>query len=93
MSVIQEVIAKAKEKDPSQPEFHQAVEAVLTTLAPTVEKHPEFVKAKIYERVVEPDIDGPAKAANAGPPGWRCPRTACALPGPVKRLINASTGS
>lgn len=55
MSVIQEVIAKVKEKDPAQPEFHQAVEEVLTTLMPTVEKHPEFVKAKIYERVVEPD--------------------------------------
>lgn len=55
MSVIQEVIAKVKEKDPAQPEFHQAVQEVLLTLAPTVEKHPEFVKAKIYERIVEPD--------------------------------------
>ena len=55
MSVIQEVIAKAKEKDPAQPEFHQAVEEVLTTLEPTVDKHPEFVNAKIYERIVEPD--------------------------------------
>jgi glutamate dehydrogenase (NADP+) len=55
MSVIQEVIAKVKEKDPAQPEFHQAVEEVMTTLEPTVDKHPEFVKAKIYERIVEPD--------------------------------------
>lgn len=55
MSVIQDVIAKVKEKDPAQPEFHQAVEEVLTTLEPTVAKHPEFVKAKIYERIVEPD--------------------------------------
>jgi glutamate dehydrogenase (NADP+) len=55
MSVIQEVIAKAKEKDPAQPEFHQAVHEVLLTLTPTVAKHPEFVKAKIYERIVEPD--------------------------------------
>ncbi len=55
MSVIQEVIAKVKEKDPAQPEFHQAVQEVLITLTPTVEKHPEFVKAKIYERIVEPD--------------------------------------
>ena len=55
MSVIQEVIAKVKEKDPAQPEFHQAVEEVLTTLEPTVAKHPEFVQAKIYERIVEPD--------------------------------------
>ncbi len=55
MSLIKEVIEKVKEKNPAQPEFHQAVEEVLTTLEPTVEKHPEFVKAKIYERIVEPD--------------------------------------
>jgi glutamate dehydrogenase (NADP+) len=55
VSIIQDVIAKTKEKDPSQPEFHQAVEEVLNTLQPTVEKHPEFVQAKIYERIVEPD--------------------------------------
>ena len=55
MSVINDVIAKVKEKDPAQPEFHQAVTEVLTTLKPTVAKHPEFVQAKIYERIVEPD--------------------------------------
>ena len=55
MSLIQDVIAKTKEKDPAQPEFHQAVEEVLNTLQPTVERHPELVKAKIYERIVEPD--------------------------------------
>jgi glutamate dehydrogenase (NADP+) len=55
MSLIQEVIANVKEKDAGQPEFHQAVEEVLTTLEPTVAKHPEFVKAKIYERIVIPD--------------------------------------
>ncbi|MGD2156832.1 MAG: NADP-specific glutamate dehydrogenase [Anaerolineales bacterium] len=55
MSVIQDVIAKVKEKDPDQPEFHQAVDEVLNTLEPTVDRHPEFVKAKIYERIVEPD--------------------------------------
>lgn len=55
MSIIQEVIAKVKERDSNQPEFHQAVEEVMLTLEPTVEKHPEFVKANIYERIVEPD--------------------------------------
>ena len=44
MSLIQDVIAKTKEKDPAQPEFHQAVEEVLNTLEPTVEKHPELVQ-------------------------------------------------
>lgn len=53
--MIDDVIAKVKEKDKDQPEFIQAVEEVLTTLKPTEEKHPEFVKAKIYERIVEPE--------------------------------------
>jgi glutamate dehydrogenase (NADP+) len=55
MSVIQEVIARVKEKDAGQPEFHQAVEEVMTTLEPTIAKHPEYVKAKIYDRIVIPD--------------------------------------
>ncbi|MBN1898409.1 MAG: NADP-specific glutamate dehydrogenase [Spirochaetes bacterium] len=55
MSVINDIISMVKEKHPSQPEFHQAVEEVLKTLEPTVKKHPEFVKAKIYDRIVEPD--------------------------------------
>jgi len=55
MSVIKDVIAKVKQMDPEQHEFHQAVEEVMETLAPTVDKHPEFVKANLYERIVEPD--------------------------------------
>ena len=55
MSVIKDVIAKVKQTDPDQPEFHQAVEEVMETLEPTVKKHPEFVKANIYERIVEPE--------------------------------------
>ena len=55
MSVITDVIEKVKRQDPDQIEFHQAVEEVMETLEPTVKKHPEFVKAKIYERIVEPD--------------------------------------
>lgn len=55
MSIIADVIEKVKGQDPEQPEFHQAVQEVLETLEPTVKKHPEFVKAKIYERIVEPD--------------------------------------
>src|SRR6266498_4570954 len=55
MSVIQDVIAMVQEKDAGQPEFHQAVKEVMSSLEPTVEKHPEFVKYKIYERIVVPD--------------------------------------
>lgn len=55
MSQIDDVIAKVKVSDKDQPEFIQAVTEVLTTLKPTEEKNPEFAKAKIYERIVEPD--------------------------------------
>jgi len=55
MSVIQDVIAMVQEKDGEQVEFLQAVREVLPTLEPTVQKHPEFVKAKIYEQIVIPD--------------------------------------
>jgi len=44
-----------QEKDAGQPEFHQAVKEVMCSLEPTVDKHPEFVKYKIYERIVVPD--------------------------------------
>src|SRR4030042_226836 len=55
MSVLKDILAKVKQRDPEQREFHQAVEEVLESLEPTVAKHPEFVKAGIYERIVEPD--------------------------------------
>jgi len=55
MSHISEIIDKVKRQDPEQKEFIQAVEEVLETLEPTVDKHPEFVKAGLYERIVEPD--------------------------------------
>ncbi len=55
MSVVSDVVEKVKRKDPNEPEFHQAVKEVMESLAPTEEKHPEFVKAKIYDRLVEPD--------------------------------------
>lgn len=55
MSVLKDVYEKVKQRDPNQPEFLQAVQEVLESLEPTVAKHPEFVKAKIYDRIVEPD--------------------------------------
>lgn len=55
MSLIQDVISRVQEKEPNQPEFLQAVHEVLTSLEPTVKKHPDFVKAKIYDRLVIPD--------------------------------------
>jgi len=55
MSYIKEIIEWTKDRNPGEPEFHQAVDEVLETLEPTVERHPEFVQAGIYKRIVEPD--------------------------------------
>ncbi len=46
-----EVVAK----NPEQTEFHQAVEEVVESLWPVLDKRPEYRKAKIMERLVEPE--------------------------------------
>ncbi|HNU90763.1 MAG TPA: NADP-specific glutamate dehydrogenase [Spirochaetota bacterium] len=55
MSLMNEILERVRRKDPEQMEFHQAVKEVLDTLEPTIARHPEFVKAGIFERIVEPD--------------------------------------
>jgi glutamate dehydrogenase (NADP+) len=50
-----ELIASVKAKNPSEPEFHQAVEEVLDSLELVIEKHPEYRSAKILERIIEPE--------------------------------------
>ena len=42
-------------KNPGEKEFHQAVKEVLETLTPVLEKHPEYIKAKVLDRLVEPE--------------------------------------
>ncbi len=55
MSISSDVLAKVVARDPGQKEFHQAVEEVLKSIEVTAQKHPEYVKFKIFERIVEPD--------------------------------------
>ncbi len=52
---INGIIEEVKQKDAAQPEFHQAVEEVLESLAPVIEKHPIYKEAKIIERIVVPE--------------------------------------
>ena len=46
---------KVKARDPHQPEFHQAVDEVVTSLMPFIEKNKKYQDEKILERVVEPE--------------------------------------
>lgn len=52
---VDRVIEETKKKNPDQPEFLQTVTEVLTSLAPVVDKHPEFEEAALLERLVEPE--------------------------------------
>src|SRR4029078_7198916 len=52
---VTELMARVKTKNPAEPEFHQAVEEVAESLNLVLERHPGYVKAKILERMIEPE--------------------------------------
>lgn len=49
------VLEIVKERNPNEPLFHQAVEEVLHSLDPVVEKMPEVEALNILERICEPE--------------------------------------
>ena len=53
--LTKELMEKVVAKNPGEKEFHQAVNEVFESLEPVLRQHPEFVKSKILERMVEPD--------------------------------------
>lgn len=55
MSYVERVLEDLKAKNPNEPEFHQAATEILTTLAPVIAQHPEYEKAGLLERFVEPE--------------------------------------
>jgi len=55
MSYAKRVIELVKQRDPGQPEFHQAVTEVLESLEPALDRFPKYEKNKILERMVEPE--------------------------------------
>ncbi len=55
MSYVQKVLEELKKKNPNEPEFHQAATEILTSFQPVVERHPEYEKAALLERFVEPE--------------------------------------
>ena len=55
MEYIDRVMQTVIDRNPNEPEFHQAVREVLSSLKPVIEKHPEYEKNAILERIVEPD--------------------------------------
>ena len=56
MSYVDEVLAKVKEKNASEPEFLQAVEEVLDSLRPAIAANEEkYKKLALLERICEPE--------------------------------------
>ena len=53
MSYAQNVMEGLKQKYASEPVFLQAVQEVLMTLQPALDKDPKYQKNKILERIVE----------------------------------------
>ena len=50
-----ELMDEVQAKNPSEPEFHQAVHEVVESLSSVLERHPEYRSARILERMVEPE--------------------------------------
>ncbi|MGE5614232.1 MAG: NADP-specific glutamate dehydrogenase [Bacillota bacterium] len=55
MKILSSVMQQVIKRNPNEPEFHQAVKEVLESLEPVAENHPEWVKAGIFDRIVEPE--------------------------------------
>lgn len=52
---VEKILSNLEAKHPGEKEYLQAVREVLITVKDEYDKHPEFEKAKIIERMVEPD--------------------------------------
>ena len=52
---VKRVLSDLIEKNPGQPEFHQAATEILESLEVVFDKHPEYEKAALLERFVEPE--------------------------------------
>ncbi|MGI6183540.1 MAG: NADP-specific glutamate dehydrogenase [Candidatus Fimadaptatus sp.] len=55
MTYIERVMQTVIDRNPGEAEFHQAAREVLNSLAPVIERHPEYEKNAILERLIEPD--------------------------------------
>ncbi len=53
--LTKELMERIVAKNPGEKEFHQAVHEVFESLEPVLKQHPEYLKAKILDRIVEPD--------------------------------------
>jgi glutamate dehydrogenase (NADP+) len=55
MAILTKVMDQVIKRNPGEPEFHQAVKEVLESLEVVAQRHPEWVEAGIFDRIVEPE--------------------------------------
>jgi len=54
-AAVSDLMDRVVERDPDQPEFHQAAREVLESIVPVANAHPEILSAGVLERLLEPD--------------------------------------
>ncbi len=54
-SYIDQIFETVRKRNAGEPEFLQAVTEVLRSIAPVLERHPEYVESRILERLIEPE--------------------------------------
>ncbi|WP_075589720.1 NADP-specific glutamate dehydrogenase [Labilibacter marinus] len=52
---VEHFMARLIEKNPAQPEFHQAVLEVLTSISDYLEENPHYINSGIIDRIIEPE--------------------------------------
>ena len=52
---VKEILADLEKKHPGEPEYHQAVKEVLESIEDVYNENPQFAKAGVLQRLVEPD--------------------------------------
>src|ERR1700731_878040 len=54
-SYVSNLMAEVKAKNPGESEFHQAVQEVVESLTLVMDRNPRYRKAKVLERIIEPE--------------------------------------
>ena len=52
---VEQFIEIAKKRNPGEPEFIQTVEEVMESIAPVLEKYPQYISSGVVERLIEPE--------------------------------------
>jgi len=52
---MKDILKSVMARDPNEKEFHQAVQEVIETIQPVLERNPEYRQAAVLERITEPE--------------------------------------